>query len=120
VFIELTRIFKFDAAHCLTRLPKDHKCARLHGHSYRLDVTVAGEVSKEQGWLMDYAEINRVVSPVIEILDHAHLNDIPGLDNPTSENLALWVWNKIKPGLPLLVEISVWESENSRCRYRGE
>ena len=119
MFIELTRIFKFDAAHRLTGLPEGHKCARLHGHSYRLDVTVAGEVSEEHGWLMDYAEINKVVSPVIDLLDHAHLNDVPGLDNPTSENLALWVWNKIKPDLPPLAEISVWESENSRCRYRG-
>jgi 6-pyruvoyltetrahydropterin/6-carboxytetrahydropterin synthase len=98
----------------------EHKCARLHGHTYGLEVTVAGEVSEEIGWLMDYAEINRVVCPVIEMLDHTHLNDVPGLDNPTSENLALWVWSKVKPSLPLLAEVCVWESENSRCRYRGE
>jgi len=116
---ELVRTFRFDAAHCLPDAPEGHKCRKLHGHGYRLDVHVAGDVDKRTGWLMDFGEIKKAVEPVIAAMDHRCLNDIPGLENSTSEMLAKYIWDRLKPALPCLDAITVWESENSRCVYRG-
>ena len=115
----LTRSYRFEAAHRLPRVPEGHRCARMHGHGFRLEVTVEGEVGAGSGWVLDYADIDRVVDPVVEALDHRCLNDVEGLDNPTSEVLARWIWDRAAPGLPGLVEIAVAESERSRCSYRG-
>lgn len=117
---QLSRDYHFEAAHRLPRVPPSHKCSRVHGHSYHVTLLVAGEVHPEMGWLIDFADIDQVVEPVIARLDHHLLNDIPGLDNPTSELLAAWLWREIQPGLPGLVEISVAETPTSRCIYRGE
>lgn len=117
--IELRKTFQFEAAHKLPNVPADHKCARLHGHSFRVEVVVAGECDPKMGWLMDYAEISEAFKPLMEKLDHYYLNDIPGLENATSEMLAKWIWDRLKPQLPLLAEIAVAETCMSRCVYRG-
>ncbi len=119
--VELTRDFGFEAAHWLPHVPPDHKCRRMHGHSYRIEVRVAGEVDERTGWLMDFAAIRDVVEPVVlGELDHRTLNDIPGLENPTAEALCAWLWRRVRPALPGLAAITVHETPASRCTYRGE
>ena len=116
----LERTYRFEAAHFLPKVPEGHKCARMHGHSYVISVAVEGEVDSERGWLMDFAEIDEHVMPLVRLLDHRVMNEIDGLDNPTSEHLAVWLWRKLKPSLPVLVEVGVAETTSSRCVYRGE
>lgn len=118
--VELVRDYRFESAHRLPRVPEGHKCARLHGHSFRVQVTVAGEVDEATGFLIDFDEIDRVLAPIIERLDHRYLNEIPGLENPTSEHLARWVWRHVRPLLPLVSAVTVSETCDSRCTYRGE
>jgi 6-pyruvoyltetrahydropterin/6-carboxytetrahydropterin synthase len=117
--VELRKTFQFEAAHKLPNVPADHKCARLHGHSFRVEVVVAGECDARLGWLMDYADISDAFKPLLDRLDHYYLNEIPGLENATSENLAKWIWDRLKPKVPLLTEIVVAETCMSRCVYRG-
>ena len=117
--VELRKTFQFEAAHSLPILPADHKCHRLHGHSFKVDVVMAGECDERLGWLMDYGEIGEAFDPILKQLDHHHLNEIDGLENPTSENIARWIWNELKPCLPLLNAIEVAETCNARCVYRG-
>src|SRR6267378_3168143 len=108
--MELRKTFQFEAAHLLPHLPQSHKCRRLHGHSFRVEVVVAGECDPRLGWLMDYADISDAFKPLLDKLDHFYLNEIPGLENPTSENLAVWIWERLRPALPLLTEIVVAET----------
>jgi len=117
--MELRKTFQFEAAHLLPNLPDTHKCHRLHGHSFRAEIIVAGECDPKLGWLMDYADIAEAFKPLWEQLDHRYLNEIPGLENPTSENIALWIWERLQPKLPLLTEVIVAETCLSRCVYRG-
>ena len=117
--VELRRTFQFEAAHLLPQLPKTHKCRRLHGHSFQAEIVVAGECDVKLGWLMDYADISEALKPLWEQLDHRYLNEIPGLDNPTSENIAAWIWERLKPTLPSLSEVVVAETCTARCVYRG-
>jgi len=118
--VELRKTFQFEAAHKLPNVPAEHKCARLHGHSFRVEVVVAGECDPRLGWLMDYADISDAFRPLLDRLDHYYLNEIPGLENATSENLAKWIWDRLKPQVPLLTEIVVAETCLSRCIYRGQ
>jgi len=117
--VELRKTFQFEAAHLLPYLPESHKCRRLHGHSFRVEIAVAGECDPELGWLMDYADIKAAFHPLWEQLDHRHLNEIPGLANPTSEMIAAWIWERLSPHLPQLTEIVVAETCTARCCYRG-
>ena len=117
---ELVTTFRFDAGHRLPNLPAGHKCASPHGHSYKVDVHVTGPVDPHVGWVMDFGQIKQIVRPLVEQLDHRNLNDIPGLENSTSELIAGWLWERIKPQLPALSAIVIHESENSHCIYRGE
>ena len=117
--MELRKSFQFEAAHLLPRLPKTHKCRRLHGHSFKVDIVVAGECDPKLGWLMDYADITRAFKPLWEKLDHRYLNDIPGLQNPTSEVIAAWIWQRLQPKLPLLTEVVVAETCTARAVFRG-
>ena len=117
--MDLFKKFTFEAAHSLPTFPDGHKCRRLHGHSFKIEVVVTGECDAKLGWLMDYADIAAACKPVLERLDHYYLNEIPGLENPTSENIAAWIWNHLKPKLPQLTEIAVAETCMSRCVYRG-
>jgi len=119
--VELTKAFSFEAAHRLPMVPPDHKCHRMHGHSYGIEVCVAGEVDEQTGWLVDYAGIVAAVEPIVRgELDHRTLNDVPGLGNPTSELLCVWLWRRIQPRLPGLVSVTVQETCTARCTYRGE
>jgi len=118
--MELRKTFQFEAAHHLPQLPEDHKCRRLHGHSFQVDVVVDGPCDPQLGWVMDYAEISQAFKPLWEQLDHHYLNEIEGLENPTSERVALWIWDRLRPTLPLLKEVVVAETCTARCVYRGE
>ncbi len=118
--VEIIKEFRFEAAHFLPRVPADHKCRRMHGHSFRFEIKLVGPVDQESGWLMDFGDISRVVRPVVDSeLDHRLLNDVDGLENPTSEEISIWLWKRLKPSMPLLTEITVHETCNSRCIYRG-
>jgi 6-pyruvoyltetrahydropterin/6-carboxytetrahydropterin synthase len=118
--VELRKTFQFEAAHLLPHVGESHKCRRLHGHSFVVDVVVEGECDPKLGWLMDYADISAAFKPIHDQLDHYYLNEIPGLENPTSENLAIWIWQRLRPSLPLLKEIVVAETCMSRCVYSGK
>jgi len=118
--MEIYKEFTFEAAHLLPNVPAGHQCGRLHGHSFRIQIHVAGDVDPHSGWIMDFAEIKSAFKPIYDRLDHYYLNDIPGLDNPTSENLACWVWQQLKPTLPALCKIVIQETCTSGCIYRGD
>jgi 6-pyruvoyltetrahydropterin/6-carboxytetrahydropterin synthase len=120
VRIELSRDYRFEAAHSLPRVPDGHKCKRLHGHSFRFEVVLAGEVDERTGFLIDFADVDVVIAPLVDRLDHHYLNEIEGLENPTSEILAAWLWRRIKPKLPQLASVTVAETCDARCTYRGE
>jgi 6-pyruvoyltetrahydropterin/6-carboxytetrahydropterin synthase len=115
----LERLYRFEAAHFLPKVLPQHKCARMHGHSYAIQLVIEGDVDAELGWVMDFAAIDEHAAPLVRQLDHQILNEIDGLSNPTSELVAVWWWQKLKPGLPQLVEVVVAETESSRCVYRG-
>lgn len=118
--VELTKTFRFEAAHRLPHVPADHKCYRMHGHSFAVEVVIEGEIDPAMGWLVDYAEITAVVEPLLkQELDHRTLNDVPGLENPTSEQLAVWLWRRLDSRLTGLAAITVHETCAARCTYRG-
>lgn len=118
--VEIRKQFRFEAAHVLPYHPG--KCARLHGHSYRLDVAIAGPLQTAgpaSGMVADFDEIGAIVRPrIVDRLDHASLNDV--IDNPTAERIALWVWGELAPHLPALVEIVVWETQTACAIVRGD
>ena len=119
--VELVKEFHFESAHRLPGVPADHKCFRMHGHSYRIEVCVAGEVDPALGWLVDFGEIAARVEPVIkQELDHRVLNDVVGLENPTSELLAVWLWQRLGSLVPNLAAITMHETCTARCTYRGQ
>ncbi len=118
--VELSKTFKFDAAHYLPYVSDDHKCKNLHGHSWKVEITVRGEVDREKGWFMDFMDIKEAWQPVYEILDHSTLNEIEGLENPTSETLAVWLWDKLSYKLPGLSAITINETDTSKCVYTGD
>lgn len=117
--MEIFREFTFEAAHRLPNVPEGHKCARLHGHSYRVEVHVSGDVDTRTGWVMDFGDLKKAFVPIDAELDHHYLNDVPGLENPTSENLARWIWDRLIDELPLS-KIVVRETCTSGCVYRGD
>ena len=119
MYIRLSKTFTFEAAHWLPSFPDGHKCRRMHGHSFRVDVLVEGRVPEGQHHLIDYGDITRTIEPIRAQLDHYCLNDIEGLEHPTSEVLAKWIWDRLAPELPLLSEIHVHETCLNRCEYRG-
>lgn len=114
---EIYREFNFEAAHRLPNVPEGHKCSRLHGHSYRFEVHVTGPIDEQFGWVVDFGDIKAAVNPIVALLDHYYLNEVEGLDNPTSELLAEWLWKEIKPNLPSLSRIVVRETCTSACVY---
>ena len=118
--MEVFREFTFDAAHRLENLPEGHKCARMHGHTYRLVVHVGGAVDDRVGWVVDFAEVKRHAGEVIAPLDHRVLNEVEGLGQPTTERIAVWIWDRLKPRLPGLTKVTLWENASSGVTYRGE
>lgn len=117
--VELVKDFRFEAAHFLPNVPVGHKCRRIHGHSFHVQVTVRGPIDPVLGWVMDFADLKGAVDPLVKELDHYLLNDLEGLSNPTSELLAVWIWNRLAPGLAALHRITIEETCTSRCHYYG-
>jgi 6-pyruvoyltetrahydropterin/6-carboxytetrahydropterin synthase len=118
--MEIYKQFSIEAAHYLPNVPQGHKCRRLHGHSFQITLVVCGDVDTEMGWVIDFADIKQAFKPLYEQLDHHCLNDIAGLENPTSENLARWIWRHLKPTLPQLCRIEIKETCTSGCIYHGD
>ena len=118
--MEIFKTFNLECAHRLPNVPEGHKCARVHGHSFKVELHVRGPVDGRLGWVMDFAQIKQAFEPLHEQLDHRYLNDVDGLDNPTSEQLARWIWLRLKPSLPLLARVVVHETCTSGCAYQGE
>jgi 6-pyruvoyltetrahydropterin/6-carboxytetrahydropterin synthase len=116
----LTKEFRFEAAHTLPSLPEDHKCRRMHGHSFKVEISIEGTVDEEIGWVYDHKLITNAMAPLLEELDHGYLNDIEGLESPTIERMAGWFWKKLAPQLPGLAEIVIFETPTARCSFRGE
>jgi 6-pyruvoyltetrahydropterin/6-carboxytetrahydropterin synthase len=118
--VELIKEYRFEAAHRLPHVPAGHKCARLHGHSFKIELCVAGAVDAQTGWFIDYGRLDDLFEPLRLRLDHNYLNEIEGLDNPTSEHLARWIWERMKVGLKELTAVIVHETCDARCIYRGQ
>lgn len=116
----LFKEFQFEAAHLLPHVPAGHKCGRLHGHSFTVRLEVTDKVDAHTGWVMDFADLKAAFHPIWLQLDHHYLNEIPGLANPTSEILAAWIWQQLKPTLPTLTAVGVKETCTAGCLYRGE
>lgn len=112
--------FTFDSAHSLPHVPKGHKCKAIHGHTYRLKVLIEGELNPHLGWVMDFSDLKNIVKPVIDQIDHKYMNELEGLENPTCEAIAIWLWDRIKPSIPFLKEIELYETPTSGTIYRGE
>ena len=117
--MKIFKDFQFEAAHRLPNVPEGHKCARLHGHSFVVRLEVSGEVGAQSGWVQDFGEISKAFQPLYDRLDHYYLNEIEGLENPTSENIACWIWDRLKPELPGLSAVMVRETCTSGCVYSG-
>ncbi len=117
--MEIFKVFTLECAHRLPNVPEGHKCARVHGHSFRVEIHVSGPVDARLGWVMDFADLKVAFEPLFQQLDHRYLNDVVGLENPTSENLARWIWERLKPVVPLLSAVVVHETCTSGARYCG-
>ena len=118
--MEIYKEFTIEAAHRLPNVPPGHKCGRLHGHSFHILVHVCGPLDPQLGWIIDFADIKAAFRPIEDLIDHRFLNEVEGLENPTSENLALWLWRKLRPSLQSLCKIEVRETCTSGCIYTGE
>jgi 6-pyruvoyltetrahydropterin/6-carboxytetrahydropterin synthase len=117
--MKIYKQFTFEAAHRLPNVPEGHKCARLHGHSFHVGIHVSGPIGADTGWVMDFADLKSAFTPLHRVLDHNYLNDIPGLENPTSEHIARWIWDRLQPTLPNLSQIVVRETCTSGAIYEG-
>ncbi|MDM8568618.1 6-carboxytetrahydropterin synthase QueD [Thiotrichales bacterium HSG1] len=117
--MEIFKKFSVEAAHKLPNVPSDHKCGRLHGHSFQITIHVCDQLEIDKGWVMDFADIKDIFKPIYDQLDHHYLNEIAGLENPTSENLAIWIWQRLKPKLPTLCQITIQETCTNGCIYKG-
>lgn len=117
--MQIHKIFQLESAHRLPNVPPGHKCSRVHGHSFRIEIHVEGPLHASLGWVMDFADIKSAFQPLFDILDHRYLNDIEGLENPTSEHLAVWIWDRLKPVLPALSRVVIHETCTSGCSYSG-
>lgn len=118
--MQIFKEFSFEAAHRLPNVPENHKCRRLHGHSFRVEIHVRGPVGERTGWVQDFSDLKDAFKPLYDILDHGFLNEVQGLENPTSENLARWIWRQLRPSLPNLCRVVTAETCNSGCIYEGE
>ena len=118
--MQIFKTFTFDSAHSLPNVPDGHKCKAVHGHTYQLTIFIEGPLVENLEWVMDFAEVKSVVEPIVKILDHKYMNDIEGLENPTCERIAIWIWDKIKVGIPQLVRIELNETPTSGVVYEGK
>jgi len=111
--ITISKGFSFDASHFLPNLPNDHKCKQLHGHSYKVILTIEGDLDSKTGWIMDFATVSLIFQPYLKQLDHSHLNNIKGLENPTAENISYWIFKNLKPELPGLIKVKIIENPDA-------
>jgi 6-pyruvoyltetrahydropterin/6-carboxytetrahydropterin synthase len=118
--MQIYKEFSFDSAHFLPNVPDGHKCKEMHGHTYRLKVFIQGELDPILGWIMDFKELKDALLPVIDQLDHKLINNIKGLENPTAENITVWIWEQIRPSLPLLSRIELYETPTTGVIYEGK
>ena len=118
--MEIFKQFTFDSAHFLPNVPEGHKCKEIHGHTYTMTVYVEGDIKNNFDWVMDFADLKGVIDPIVKSIDHKLLNNIAGLENPTCEIIAIWLWNKIKPEIPILNKIELHETPTSGAVYRGK
>ncbi|MEO5768327.1 MAG: 6-carboxytetrahydropterin synthase QueD [Polyangia bacterium] len=119
MIVELMKEYRFEAAHRLPRVAEGHKCSRVHGHSYKVELLITGAVDPATGWLIDFGVIDECWGPLHDRLDHHYLNDVAGLENSTCENLAAYIWAAMHPRIPQLSGVTVWETTDSKCTYRG-
>ncbi len=117
--MKITQAFRFEAAHRLPRVPATHRCSRMHGHSYRVELQLEGPVDAHTGFVADFFEVEAAFAPLLARLDHYTLNDVPGLENPTAENIAVWIWEKARPTLPFLSRVRVYETTDCWADYDG-
>jgi 6-pyruvoyltetrahydropterin/6-carboxytetrahydropterin synthase len=120
MIVDLKKEYRFEAAHFLPRVPEGHKCRRMHGHSYKIELHARGTVDPHTGWLVDFAELDNAWADLEGRLDHQMLNDVPGLENSTCENLAAYVHRIVRARVPQLSAVTVWETADACCTYRGE
>lgn len=118
--VRIFKTFNLESAHRLPNVPEGHKCGSIHGHSFRVEIHVDGPVGADTGWVMDFADLKAVFREVHDRLDHHYLNEIPGLENPTSENLARYIWSELAPDLPGLARVAIHETCTSGCVYEGD
>lgn len=118
--VELTKEYRFEAAHRLPMVPQGHKCARVHGHSYKAEIEVRGAVDPATGWLIDFGVIDDAWGELHQLFDHHNLNEVPGLENSTCENIAIYVWRALRTRVPALSAVTIWETFDSKCTYRGK
>ena len=117
--MKIVQAFTFEAAHRLPKVPDGHRCARIHGHSYRVELELDGPVDPRTGWVVDFFDVELAFAPLLERLDHHCLNEVEGLENPTAEHIAIWIWDRARPSLPLLSRVTVHETPYSRAEYGG-
>ncbi|HEY8033232.1 MAG TPA: 6-carboxytetrahydropterin synthase QueD [Methylocella sp.] len=117
--MRISQAFRFEAAHLLPNVAAEHRCRRLHGHSYRVELRLEGPVDPVTGFVADFLTIEAAFKPLLERLDHNYLNDIEGLENPTAENIAVWIWEQIKTALPQLTGVVVFETQDCFAEYAG-
>lgn len=120
MIVELRKEYRFEAAHFLPRVPAGHKCARMHGHGYRVELCARGPVDPETGWLIDFADLDAAWAPLFARFDHRVLNEIAGLENSTCEHLAAYVFREVRARVPQLAAVTVWETADGSCTYRGD
>ena len=118
--MKITQAFTFEAAHRLPNVPPTHRCFRMHGHSYRVELQVAGPADAHSGWVIDFYDVEAAFAPTLAELDHHCLNEIEGLENPTAEHIAAWIWHRVKPALPGLSSVKVMETPMSWAEYDGD
>ena len=118
--MEVYKIFAIEAARSLPNLPDNHPCKNVHGHSFKIIITVDGAIQKVSGFVMDFSDIDIAFKSIFKILDHSYLNDIKGLENPSSENLCKWIWERLSNTLPTLKKIEIKETDLTGCIYKGD
>ena len=111
--------FDFAAARYLPNLSASHRCHRLHGHTFHVELTIRGEVGRDTGWIVDFDDVDRIIGELKDDLDHRQLNDIPGLENPTTERVAEWLWARIVARFAGLYRVTVQEHPSRGVSYYG-
>lgn len=118
--MKISQAFRFEAAHRLPGVPETHRCRRLHGHSYRVEIQMEGSVDPRTGFVVDFFDIEAGFADIMDALDHRCLNDVEGLENPTAENIAVWIWDRLQPRLKLISAVRVYETPDCWAEYDGQ